>query len=204
MSPASRLAKYIRSLPDFEIVEGPIEPYCHMGATITEAVFQAGLNYETVVRPRVQKILDSHPAARTSSIFLALLREHGGANLLAWKEGARKLVTLDALTAFFVEKGVESEEDLGRWLIEKESAGLLHEIKGVGPKTIDCLRLLAGIPTVAVDVHLRRFLREAGVQATGYEAAKSVISEAAEILELDLAILDLSIWQYMSNRSSTG
>ena len=48
-----------------------------MGATITDAVLQAGLRYETVVWPRVQHVM-TIPEAATTSGFLAVLRERGG------------------------------------------------------------------------------------------------------------------------------
>jgi hypothetical protein len=36
-------------------------PYGHMGATLTDAVLQSGISYETVVLPRVERILRDYP-----------------------------------------------------------------------------------------------------------------------------------------------
>ena len=48
------LLTFSRSLTLFE---NPVmEAYDHMGAVLTDAILQAGLNYEAVVFPRVQKI----------------------------------------------------------------------------------------------------------------------------------------------------
>jgi len=52
-------------------------PYNRRGATITDAVLQAGLRYETVVWPRVQHDM-TIPEAATTSGFLGVLRERGG------------------------------------------------------------------------------------------------------------------------------
>lgn len=78
MPDAARVADFVRSLPDFEMVEDLAIPYNHMGATITDAVLQAGLRYETVVWPRVQRIMELFPEAATASGFLKVLHERGG------------------------------------------------------------------------------------------------------------------------------
>ncbi len=53
---ATLLVKYLSTLDGFVIVDDPDGPYHHMGATITDAILQAGTTYETVVRPRVKRI----------------------------------------------------------------------------------------------------------------------------------------------------
>ena len=77
-SKASRFARYIRDLID----NGDIVPatdkehgYCHMGATITDTILQAGVKYATVVVPRVKNILEKYPEAKTTSDFYRLLLE---------------------------------------------------------------------------------------------------------------------------------
>lgn len=42
---ATTLAAYVRSLDDFQIKQVE-EPYNHMGATITDAILQAGIRYD--------------------------------------------------------------------------------------------------------------------------------------------------------------
>lgn len=112
MDAASRLVDYIRSRGDFRIVTDIGSPYGHMGATLTDAVLQAGVRYETVVRPRVQKLLRDHPDARTTSAFAALLRDRGAAEILTWK--GRKLETLDQLVAFLLREQIETEPELAQ------------------------------------------------------------------------------------------
>jgi len=52
----NRLIRYITSLNDFEL-KGPDDPfpYNHMGATLSEAILQAGTNYSTVLKPRIRQ-----------------------------------------------------------------------------------------------------------------------------------------------------
>jgi endonuclease III len=198
------LASYIRSLPDFAFVNEPMTPYSHVGATLTDAVLQAGVRYETVVSPRVRRLRETFPSHVTTSQFLGLLEEKGTEELLDWKAGTKKAVTLVALAEFFTAQCVETEEHLRDWLSKTGHAELLGDIKGIGPKTIDYLRLLVGLPAVAVDVHLRRFLQESGVDATDYADARRALVDAAEELGLPMEALDFSLWKYMSSRRKPG
>jgi len=81
---ATRVAAYVRASADFEMVEDLALPYNHMGATVTDAVLQAGLRYETVVWPRVQHVMEAFPEAATTSGFPAVLRERGGEEVVHW------------------------------------------------------------------------------------------------------------------------
>jgi hypothetical protein len=78
----------------------------------------------------------------------------------------------------------------------------LRCIKGIGPKTIDYFKNLAGISTSAIDRHLLGFLRLAGMEVANYHEAQDVINGTADLLEIDRAYFDHSIWQFMSKRSA--
>lgn len=191
---------YIRSLEGFAITGHAASQYHHMGATIADAILQAGTNYQTVVEPRVRAIRLSHPAANTTSAFLSLIEREGAKRILQWKddEKPRRLV---ALTKLLASEGVESEEDLAEWLNDPANTVRLRELRGIGPKTLDYLRILAGIHTAAADRHVFRLLEEAGAAATDYEEARDILNAAADAMGLDRAVLDQSVWQYMSQAS---
>ena len=91
------LAEYIRAKRDFEIMKSIDGSYGHMGATLTDAVLQAGVRYETVVRPRVLQLLNDHLQEKTTGAFADLLASAGGGKLLKWN-GEQKLATLAELT----------------------------------------------------------------------------------------------------------
>ncbi len=197
---AARLASYIRSLPDFtmvtpEIIDGN---YDHVGATITDAILQAGINYKTVVRPRVQDLRDRHPEARTTSGFLRLLAQESPEKLLRF--GGKKPQLVLEITRFFESQGIQTESDLRTWLQEPAHVDSLRQIKGIGNKTADYFGILVGIQGVAVDVHLSHFLEEAGLGQCAYDEAKQIVSLTADVLGVSRAVLDHSIWLYMSNR----
>ncbi|MCP4428163.1 MAG: hypothetical protein GY803_27055 [Chloroflexi bacterium] len=200
MSQAGQLVRHIRSLSDFVETEPAYADYDHMGAIITDGILQAGIKYDTVVYPRVRRLIQEHPQAQTTSAFASLMQREGLASLINWK-GQRKLNTIQALTQFFIEKGIETEADLRRWLQDKTNLDRLAQINGIGPKTIDYFQLLVGIPTIAVDVHLFRFLEMAGLPVPHYDQAQQLYSEAAALLGWDTAVLDHSVWQYMSQRA---
>lgn len=178
-----------------------MEPsYYHMGATLTDALLQSGLRYETVVLPRVREIL-AHPEAATTSGFLCLLESSGAKALLRWKSDAKPQCVL-AVTCMLCEQGIETEDGLRTWLGEERNRAWLQTVRGIGPKTVDYLRLLVGEPTCAVDRHLFAFLDEAGLQITDYPAARAVINGAATLLGIDGRDLNHSIWKRMSGRAA--
>jgi hypothetical protein len=85
---ATKLAAFVRSLDDFQILQVE-EPYNHMGATITDAMLQAGVRYDTVVRPRVHKLIKQYPEGKTTSGFLQLLNKVGSNALLDWSDNEK-------------------------------------------------------------------------------------------------------------------
>jgi hypothetical protein len=196
---ATALAKYIGTLSDFQIVN-PEYPYDHMGATITDAMLQAGINYNTVVKPRVDQVY-ALPEAKTTSGFLKLLERTNPQLLLKWK--GEKPNRILRVTKLFVKENIEAEEQLKLWLKEEENLQKLGNIKGVGGKTLDYFKMLSGIHTSAIDRHLRSFLHRAGVQVDSYLEAQEVINKAANKLKIKESVLDHSIWKYMSDRKGT-
>ena len=198
------LSEYIQSLPDFELLEKdqpPGEPtYNHMGALLTDAVLQAGLNYEKVVHPKALRVRDNYPEAATTSGFLNVLEERGYQEVLQWNDEV-KPDRVKRLATFLQNRNVEKVEDLKVWLTRPESRKELREIKGVGPKTADYLPILAGLPSVAVDRHIVRFCAEAGIDKKGIRKA---VKEAAAELDIDEGCLDYSIWFYMSQAGKQG
>jgi hypothetical protein len=195
------LAEYIRANPKFEIASSIDGNYGHMGATLTDAVLQAGVKYETVVRPRVRRLLAEFPEARTTSAFADLLRSAGAEQLLMWK-GKRKVVTLNALITLLLSDRVETEDDFRAWINMPGNLNRLRQINGIKDKTAHYLEILLGIQSVAVDRHLFAFLAEAGLHTRDYSEAHMLIREAAESLGIRPSYLDHSIWRYMSERKA--
>jgi|GEM_PF-1135586 len=194
---AKRLKEFIASLPDFGLFKPPI-PYGHMGAVITDAILQAALNWESVVKPRIDKVRSYSQACITSG-FRDLLHTAGPRAVLNW-EHPEKLARLAGVIDFFCACRIETEEELRQWLEQEENLIRLKRLRGVGDKTADYFKFLVGIPTSAVDRHIRNFLLLAGIQTSSYDEAKEIVHCTADLMGISRSLLDHSIWKYMSSR----
>lgn len=197
---AQKLAAFVKSLSDFEMgAEQEWNGYDHMGATITDAMLQAGVRWDSVVWPRVKRVKSDFPDAKTTSGFIEIAERFGLEKMISWKH-PEKIGRIIGVARFLANEHVETEEDLKAWLLNPGNDERLRSQRGVGPKTVDYFRLLAGISTVAIDRHLMRFMEIAGIDVVLYEEARGVVEEAALILKVPAEILDHSIWQYMTRR----
>lgn len=192
---ALRLASYISAKNFAPITQHT--PYYHMGATIVDSVLQAGLNYRHVVYPRVLKLLQEYPQYATTCDFLILIQVVPLQDLVNWRNH-RKLETIEHIAWLLYNRHVENEDQLSHWLEMDDSISCLLRIGGVGPKTVDYMKMLSGRPSIAIDRHLFKFLELAGVTAHTYVEAHSVYIKAAEVLKRDVYELDRQVWQYMS------
>jgi len=191
----SKLVEYIKALEDFQIYESIDGSYEHMGATITDAVLQAGISYESVVRPRVERMRQEHPTANTTSAFLQLLEEIPPEELLKFRGRKPQLVL--TLAQFLKAENIETEEDLRVWFQDDKNVKRLKSIGGIKNKTTDYLKILVGLQTVAIDSRLLGFLAKAGITTSGYKDAHQLISVTADTMGISQAVLDHSIWRYM-------
>lgn len=164
-------------------------PYYHMGATITDAILQAGLNYKNVVYPRILTLLTQYSDYRTTSDFIILIQTIPLTRLIKWKNEI-KIKRIMALTWFFYNNEIENEIKLALWLNDPSNIKDLSRIKGIGPKTIDYLKMLSGNQTIAIDRHLFKFLEIAGILVKTYEEAQLIFCKAADILDMSPYILD--------------
>ena len=196
---AARLESYIRSLSDFQIAETVDGNYDHMGALIIDAMLQSGINYETVVRPRVLSLLKQYPKAKTTSGFLELVEKVGINELIHWKDDEKPRRIL-SVARFLNEKGIETEAELHQWLQNPDNIKELKKLRGIGDKTADYFKILVGIQTNAVDRHLLAFLKAANVSVHNYKEAHQVINRAAALMHIDPIYFDHSIWKYMSTK----
>lgn len=127
---AERLAEYIRLQDDF-VVES-VTAYHHMGATITDAILQAGINYETTVHPRALHIKRQYPQASTTRNFVQLLRDETPEVVLKFRGKKPKLVLEVAI--LFDAENVQTERDLNVWLQDVAHVRRLKGQKGIGNK----------------------------------------------------------------------
>lgn len=197
---ARRIVNFIESLSDFHLLNEIQNSYNHVGATLSDAGLQAGINYRTVVAPRVNHLLTKWPKARTTSGFLVEIQTWGLNKMLSWThpDKPRRIYEMALLLA---DHKVETEAELADWLENDTNRKILQKVRGVGPKTIDYLRKLVGLPAIAIDRHLRRFASWAGVPYSDYNEMEKIYRFTADLLGVDCGSLDRMIWTYMASSS---
>lgn len=196
------ISKYAQILADSIITMEfddvlPQMPYYHMGATITDSILQAGLNYRYVVFPRVQKLICRFRDYNTTRDFIILMHAFSLGELINWRDEC-KLTRIRDLSYMFYENGIENENQLAIWMDESNNIIQLRKISGIGPKTVDYLRMLSGTQAIAVDRHMFRFLELKGIHNISYTEANQIYKKACVLLGISQYEIDKKIWQFMS------
>lgn len=173
----------------------------HMGAIVADAVLQAGLNYSSVVRPRVTAILFHHPSADRVSALERLVDAGNVEAFLNWRHPT-KVGRFEGLVRFLACSEIETSADLKRRLYSVEFRASLRAVNGIGPKTVDYLACLVGIESIAVDRHVRAYARRAGIESQDYDFLREVFCGAADLLSLSRRAFDGWIWRKESGPSN--
>lgn len=180
----------------------PTRPvYHHLGAVLADSVLQAGLNYSTIVRPRVKVILEAFPHATTLGALTEVLEAEGSTNFLQWQH-KDKVSRFDDLVHFLGCSRVENTSDLCDALLDETFRLDLREIRGIGPKTVDYMGCLVGVDCIAVDRHIRGFAERAGIADDGYDYLRDVFNFAADLLSVSRRQFDAAIWHYQANKNA--
>jgi endonuclease III len=198
---ARKLANYIITLEnDFTFYSSNNKfNYNHIGALLTNIVLQAGLNYNSVVKPRVNKLLLLYPEINTTKKFKDLIDHQGLSNLIDWQHHI-KLNRIYELIQFLLANNINTCVDFKIYLLESSNHQKLMEINGVGPKTVDYLLKLLNFDVVAVDRHINSFVQMAEIETPNYIYTKKTVEYAADFLSVSRTSLDYSIWSYMSKK----
>lgn len=199
---ARRLADYIQelNLPS-EHETRHYNAYTHIGALYTNIILQAGLNYKTVVQPRVMHVLREYPNADTVKGFIEVVNIYGIGNVINWKH-FDKIDRMLKLLDFSIEMSINTCEDLSNFLRCESNQEKFLNIKGIGNKTLDYTLKLLAFDTIAVDRHIYTFVEQAGLPVIDYTTTKKVVEFAADILDVSRSAMDYRIWLYMSNKGN--
>lgn len=176
----------------------------NMGATIIDGILQAGLNYQNVVKPRVDKFKNEHRNIKTTSQFYELISNTDLSELIKMK--GQKPERIHALVKFLKNEQVETEDDFYTWLENSDNLLRLSNIKGIKSKTIDYLKILTGHKeTVAIDTRLVNFIKMCcpDLENVSYEFGHNLLMKTAKKLNVEPATLDFSIWSYMTNHKNS-
>ncbi len=166
----------------------------HLGAALADSVLQAGLNYRTVVFPRVRRILQTYPNCQTVSSLIPLI-ESGNANIFLDWGHHEKILRFEALVFFLHKLDIDDVLDLRSHLICSRFRENIQTLNGIGPKTVDYMACLIGIDSIAVDRHVRTFAKAAGVTDDGYHFLKESFCYAADLLSISRREFDSWLWR---------
>ncbi|MDQ8747733.1 hypothetical protein [Elizabethkingia miricola] len=198
----NKLVNYIENHRDFNVVRSNSCFYNnHLGAILADIILQAGVNYKSVVLPRVLNIYKTYDSAHNLPGTINIVEEIGIENFLNWKNNIKTNRYLSILE-FLSEKSIESTYELAEFLTQYENVQMFLSINGIGYKTIDYFRKLMHVETVAVDRHILNFLTKANINFNNYHGAKIIVEYAADILNISRRDIDYSIWYYMSQKQT--
>jgi len=174
------------------------EPYNNMAATLSDAILQAGMNYKTVVMPRISNILYNYSDFISTCDFIILFQTIPIEQIIQWKN-KKKQKTLCDLAWFLYNEGVNTEKDFGLWIKLSDNENKLLDVEGIGYKTIDYLKLLSGMESIPIDRHLFKFLKNSEIPINTYYEARDIFKFVAKELNIEESVLDKMIWDYMSS-----
>jgi hypothetical protein len=178
-----------------------VRPVCeHLGAVLADSVLQAGLNYTTVVRPRVLRILQTYPECETISSLAYLIRSGETRAFLNWYHND-KVSRFEGLVELLQVRDVETVRDLRHRLRCEKFCSEVQTIRGIGPKTVDYMACLVGIDSIAVDRHVRTFARAAGIENDDYYLLRQSFCCAADLLSLPRREFDSWLWHRAAARA---
>ena len=179
--------------------------WAHIGAIIVDATLQRRQNYNATVKPRVDALVMAWPDAATTSGFRQRLDTGKLSEVISWPSPGR-LAQVEDITRVFERQGIETVVELRVTLGDHAKRAVLREalavVRHVGPKTLDYMDILSGIPTgVAVDVRIRRVVQAAGIEDLSYGHVAAVIRAAAAGRGWRAGDLDAALWQFGAHRA---
>ena len=196
---ARQIANYAQSLGVSDMAGGYRVASNHLGAVLADCVLQAGLNYRTVVRARIERIIDLFPEAATLAGTTEVLERGAVSDFLMWNH-SEKIERFIRLVRVLESHEIEDTHKLQVWLQRHDCRDRLLKVAGIGPKTVDYLSCLVGIDCIAVDRHVKVFVRDAGVEVKDYDGLKLVVSYAADLLGVSRRDFNSWIWHLVSRK----
>lgn len=194
----NKLVNYIENHQEFNIIKSN---YCfyntHLGAVLTDIILQSGLNYNTVVFPRVINVFNNFDRASDLNGLTDIINDIGLEKLLNWKNEV-KIKRFQSVLEYLKNNSIQTTTELLIHLSYEDNVKDFLSIPGIGNKTIDYFFKLMHLETIAVDRHIIQFLTLANVDFHNYQTAKKIVEFTADILNISRRDIDYSIWYYMS------
>ena len=178
-----------------------------------DAVLQIHRKYEGVVKPRLAYFQRNWPDIFSLSDLKQLIELYGHEGFVkVWNyQYTERVQTLELLVDWFLdykrERGIDNDlEAIRHWARRPYSQPLsANGVRGIGIKTTQYIRILAGVDTVAPDTHILDAVNDAfdafGVSA-GPETAIVLLEAAAREMGVSARKLDYAIWKIYSGNKA--
>jgi len=197
----NKLVEFIENNNEFNIIKSNSCFYNHhFGAVLADIILQAGLNYKSVVLPRVLDIYKNYSSANNLTGIIETIDDIGIEKFLNWKNET-KIIRFKSVLEYLLENNINSSIELVEHLGEYRNVERLLSINGIGNKTVDYFLKLMHVETIAVDRHIINFLNQANIDFKDYYNAKKIVEYTADILSISRRDIDYSIWYFMSEKS---
>ena len=198
-SAAHSIAQYIHSVRRFDLSSSPALGSEHIGAFIAEAIMQPGESYKIAIRPLIERLIRDYPEGKTSGHFARLLEEISPKYFLNWKENdkpRRVLAVAKCLHAL----SIETADELRFIIDDPDFIKAMKDIRGIGNRQIDYLKLLLEIPSETAQEYMNVILKESGVSTVPEEEISVIWDETARLLQKKTSDLLLCVWRYLDNQ----
>ena len=193
-----QIVLYIKRIIEADGIPSDRIRYKQMSVIIVDSVLQAGLNYDTVVKPRIENLLKTYPGCKTTSEFIFLYKQVSLSYLINWKNEI-KLQRIDDLTNYLFSLDIETPEQFLDWLSEEKNYINIMNIKGIGHKTADYLRMLVGYESIPIDRHLYRFFEKLGIDTSDYYEVSEIYNEVSKKIKIKPHVLDSILWNHLKS-----
>lgn len=172
------------------------EPWNHIGALLADVCLQAALNYEWVVRPRVERIALNYGSFRTIQSLRSLLECVPIAEFLQIANKRKQRTFLDLIELCYLSQ-VDTIDDLKLWMKSTEAVPALFKIQGIGHKSVDYLRMLLGEDAFPIDRHMKFLVAVAGLDqcVTEYDDIRRLFELSCKELRVDIRATEVALWQ---------
>lgn len=169
----------------------------HLGAILADSVLQAGVNYRTVVRPRVERIVTHFPEAADLAGTMEVVGAGKVHDFLMWSH-SEKIGRFIRLAELLDRRAIRTVTDVRSWFGHDSCRKELLRLSGIGPKTVDYMNCLVGADCIAVDRHVKAFVASLGIESDDYTFVQLTVSYAADLLNVGRRDFDSWIWRVMS------
>ena len=116
----------------------------HIGAVMADSILQAGVNYRTVVQPRIIEILQYYPNAENFDGVSEVIRNDDLPKFLKWHH-FEKVNRFLNLADMFQGNAIRTTNDLKKSIVKTDFKEELLSVHGIGRKTVDYMANLVGV-----------------------------------------------------------